>query len=59
MTDGDIAGIVGGGVGLAVGALTIGYAGRIMMDAADQMSNKKKRKKGKNNMNFSMPKINI
>jgi len=56
---GDMSGIVGTGLTLAMGAVAIGAAGKIMMDASEQMSNKKKRKKSKNNMNFSMPKINI
>lgn len=58
MTDGagDIGGIIGAGAGLAIGAMTIGIAGNIMLDAANQMSGKKKGKK-KNSMGF--PSINI
>lgn len=58
-TAGDIGGIVGAGAGLAVGAMTIGIAGNIMLDAANQMSGKKRKKKGKKGMEFSIPKINI
>jgi hypothetical protein len=50
---GDMSGIVGTGLTLAVGAVAIGAAGKIMMDASDQMSGKKKKKgKKKNGMTF-------
>lgn len=55
---GDMGGIVGSGLGLAVGAMTIGAAGKIMMDASEQMSGKKK-KKGKKKSGISIPSINI
>jgi hypothetical protein len=55
---GDMGGIVGTGLTLAVGAVAIGAAGKIMMDASDQMSGKKKKKsKKKGGMGF--PSINI
>jgi hypothetical protein len=50
---GDMSGIVGTGLTLAVGAVAIGAAGKIMMDASEQMSGKKKKKgKKKNGMTF-------
>jgi hypothetical protein len=56
----DMTGVVGTGLTLAMGAVALGAAGKIMMDASDQMSNKKKRKKrSKNSMGFNIPKINI
>jgi hypothetical protein len=55
---GDMGGIVGTGLTLAVGAVAIGAAGKIMMDASDQMSGKKK-KKGKKKSGMSFPSINI
>jgi hypothetical protein len=60
MTDlaGDMGGIVGGGLGLAMGAVTIGVAGKMMLDASEQMSGKKK-KKGKKKGGMTFPSINI
>jgi hypothetical protein len=55
---GDMGGIVGTGLTLAVGAVAIGAAGKIMMDASEQMSGKKK-KKGKKKSGMSFPSINI
>ena len=55
---GDMGGVLGTGLTLAVGAVTIGAAGKIMLDAADQMSGKKK-KKGKKKSGISYPSINI
>lgn len=42
---GDMAGIVGSGLTMAMGAVTIGAAGKIMMDASDNMSHKRKKKR--------------
>jgi hypothetical protein len=55
---GDMGGIVGTGLTLAVGAVAIGAAGKIMMDASNQMSGKKK-KKGKKKGGMTFPSINI
>jgi len=55
---GDFTGVVGTGLTLAVGAVAIGAAGKIMMDASDQMSGKKK-KKGKKKGGMTFPSINI
>lgn len=50
---GDMSGIVGTGLTLGIGAVAIGAAGKIMMDASEQMSGKKKKKgKKKNGMTF-------
>ena len=54
----DMSGIVGTGLTLAVGAVAIGAAGKIMMDASKQMSGKK-RKKSKKNNGMVFPSINI
>ncbi len=54
----DMGGIVGGGLTLAVGAVAVGAAGKIMLDASKQMSGKKKRK-GKKKSGMSFPSINI
>lgn len=55
---GDMGGVLGTGLTLAVGAMTIGAAGKIMMDASEQMSGKKK-KKGKKKGGMKFPSINI
>lgn len=55
---GDMGGIVGGGLTLAVGAVAVGAAGKIMLDASEQMSGKKK-KKGKKKGGMTFPSINI
>jgi|WetSurMetagenome_2_1015567.scaffolds.fasta_scaffold03081_2 hypothetical protein len=53
----DMGGIVGGGLILATGAVAVGAAGKIMLDASEQMSGKKK-KKGKKKGGM-IPSINI
>ena len=55
---GDMGGIVGTGLTLAVGAVAIGAAGRVMMNASEQMSGKKK-KKGKKKNGMAFPSINM
>lgn len=53
----DMGNVVGGGLILATGAVTIGAAGKIMLDASEKMSGKKK-KKGKKKGGM-IPSINI
>ena len=53
---GDIGGIVGTGLAMATGAVVISGVGNMMVDAANQMGKKKKRKKGKG---LSIPNIGI
>lgn len=55
MTDlaGDVGGIVGGGLALATGAVVIGGVGNMMLDAANKMGGKKK-KRGKKKSGFSI-----
>lgn len=60
MTDlaGDMGGVVGTGLTLAMGAVVVGGVGKMMLDASDNMSGKKK-KKGKKKGGMSFPSINI
>lgn len=53
---GDIGGIVGGGLALATGAIVIGGVGNMMVDAANKMGKKKRKRKGGS---ISIPKIEI
>jgi hypothetical protein len=52
----DMSGVVGSGLIMGMGAVTIGAVGSMMLDASNKMSNKKRKRK-KNIM--SIPKINI
>lgn len=54
---GDMTGVVGTGLTLAMGAAFVGATGKIMLDASEQMSGKKK-KKGKKKGGM-IPSINI
>jgi len=54
----DMSGIVGTGLTLGIGAVAVGAAGKVMMDASNQMSGKKK-KKGKKKNGMVFPSINI
>lgn len=60
MTDlaGDMGGVVGTGLTLAMGAVVVGGVGKMMLDASDNMSGKKKRK-GKKKGGMTFPSINI
>lgn len=59
MTDiaGDMSGIVGTGLALGIGAVTVGAVGSMMLDASEKMAGKKKRKR--KGMKIQMPKLNI
>lgn len=50
---GDMAGVVGTGLTVAMGAVAVGAAGKIMTDAAKQIGGKKK-KRGKKKSGFSI-----
>lgn len=54
---GDISGIVGSGLAIGMGAVTIGAVGDIMLDASEKMAGKKKRKR--KGTKIKIPKINI
>jgi len=60
MTDiaGDMGGVVGTGLTLAMGAVVVGGVGKMMLDASDNMSGKKK-KKGKKKGGMAFPSISI
>jgi hypothetical protein len=60
MTDlaGDMSGIVGTGLAIGMGAVVVGGVGKMMLDASDNMSGKKK-KKGKKKGGMTFPSINI
>lgn len=55
----DMTGVVGTGLTMAMGAVTIGAAGKIMLDAQDNMMGNKRKKKKKSKSKLTFPKINI
>ena len=59
MTDitGDISGIVGSGLAIGIGAVTVGAVGGMMLDASEKMAGKKRRKR--KGLKIKVPKINI
>jgi len=59
MTDiaGDMSGIVGSGLALGIGAVTVGTVGSMMLDASEKMAGKKKRKR--KGLKIKMPNLSI